>query len=511
MTQAYGGKLRSVLAQNTSNRFKSFATGFTITALLQSSTATILMALSFVQQSLIALPMGIAIVMGADLSTTIVAQVLSLDISWLSPFLIIIGYVLAVKSERGSKGANIGHMITGLGLILLALALLRDSIEPLRDAPLLVQMLDGLRSEPVLAIAFSAILAVILHSSLAAILFYSSMAVQGIIPLELSILLVLGTNIGSSFIPFMLTYGNGGSVRRITTVNLLLRGVLTVVSVLCIPLIVKVSFLISENPAQQIVNLHTGLNLAIAVLFLPFVGTLTKLSYKLIKPGKGNRSDNGTMYLDETALDKPTIALAGAARETLRMADLVENMTEQVFEAMKAHNQALLNEVKERDNKLNELFGTIKIFLARLKHDALNSEETLQVQRILTFATNLEHCGDIIKHSLYDTVHQKIEAQDLFSPEGWEEIKTFHKAVVDNMQIAQSVFISQSIQLAGEMIETKKRLKHVEFDSRRKHFNRLSQQQPQTLATSGIHVDLMRDLGRINSYMTAIAYETMNG
>jgi phosphate:Na+ symporter len=510
MTQAYGGQLRGFLAQGTSNRFRSFLSGMGLTMLTQSSTATILMTLSFARQSLIGLPAALALILGADLATTLVAQVLSLDVSWISPILLIIGYVTAARSERGSKGANIGHMITGVGLVLLSLTLLREAVDPLRDAPLLIEMLEGLGSEPALAVLFSAILAWILHSSLATILFYSAMAFEGIISPELGVLLVLGANIGSAFIPFLLTYQDGPIVRRITTLNLIMRSIVLLGLVPFVPLIIDISSLITDEAGRQIVNMHTGFNLVICLIYLPFVQILAKIAYKHLqnKASTGNESD--IMYLDENALDKPTIALAGAARETLRMADIVETMTKQSFEAMKNHDEKLLRRARESDQKLDVLFDKIKLFLSRLKHDGLSAEETAQVRRILAFATNLEHCGDLIENSLTDLVEKKIASKESFSPEGWEEIRTFYEAVIENMHTAQSVFISQSTKLAGELIEAKKHLKQVEFESRRKHFNRLSEKQPQSLATSSIHIDLVRDLGRLNSYMTAIAYETMN-
>jgi len=168
-----------------------------------------------------------------------------------------------------------------------------------------------------------------------------------------------------------------------------------------------------------------------------------------------------------------------------------------------------LLQAQNTDNQLDDLFGKIKLYLSRLKHDTLTESEMAQMEKTMAFATNLEHCGDLIQHSMADTIQKKIKAREHFSEEGWKEIKEFYKAVINNMHTAQSVFISHSQQLAGEMIETKKQLKQSEFKSRRQHFNRLSNQQPQAIATSSIHIDLMRDLGRINSYITSVAYETL--
>lgn len=482
-----------------------------MTALLQSSTATILMTTSFVRQSMIGLAAAIAIVLGADLSTTLIAQVLSFDLSWLSPFLIITGFITQKRGAVGGKLRSMGSMIVGLGLILLSLSLLREAMAPLNSSPVLVQMLEGLKSEPILAILFSIALTFLMHSSLATILFYAAMASQGIIDLHLGILLVLGANIGSSLIPFAATYADGAIVRRVTVMNIMMRTAIVAIALALLGVIESISLQVSDSPARQIVNLHMGFSIIVTLVFLPIVPWVTRLGYKIMRDTPKDTSVFRAMYLDENALDKPTIALAGAARETLRMADLVQGMTEKAFSALKDNNATLLEEARETDQKLDTLFNTIKLYLTRLHHDALSTDEKQQVSQIMAFSLNLEHCGDLIQHTMSDTIMKRIETQDDFSPEGWLEIKGFYEAVMENMQIAQSVFISQSTKLASEMIETKKRLKHVEFESRRKHFNRLSEKQPQSLATSAVHVDLMRDLGRINSYMTAIAYETMNG
>lgn len=508
ITNAFGGNLRAILSSSTRNRFTAFGTGFGITALLQSSTATALMTTSFVKNAQISLTAAIAITIGADLSTTIVAQILIFDLSLLPPMLLICG--TAALTRDNTKTKAIGNALIGLGLILISLSMIRDITEPLKDSHLLVEILQGLSKEPPLAIIFSAILTWLMHSSLATVLFFAALTSQGIITLPLALLFVLGANIGGAFIPYIATYKEGTAVKRLTTLSLIMRGIVIVLAYPLIPLAESLITQITADPARQIVIAHTGFNVILVILFLPLTHILTKLGYALIKENISTQSNRDSYYLDESTLDKPTIALASAMRETLRMADLVETMTDQVFSAIKQNDQQLLEQAQGKDNQLDDTFRAIKLFLTRLKHDTLTEGETAQMEKIMAYATNLEHCGDLIQHSMSDTVKKKIATRDKFSDEGWKEIKDFYKAVIANMQTAQSVFISSSIELAGEMIETKKQLKQTEFKSRRQHFNRLSKQEPRSLATSTIHIDLMRDLGRINSYVTSVAYETLN-
>ncbi len=507
--QHFGGELRNVLSYSTKNRIKSFLTGLGVTALTQSSTTTILMTSNFLDKKMIGLAAALTVTIGADLSTTIIAQILTFDLSWLSPALLAGGLFLSSKSR--TKTAAIGQCFIALGLALLALTLIREASEPLKDSELLVEILESLQQDPVFAVLFAAALTYVLHSSLATVLFFASLAGQGVLALDLSLYLILGANLGSSLVPFVATYKDGTEKRRLTVGNIIMKVCCVALLWFLLPFCVEQLNAFTDDRARQVVIAHTGFSVVLAVLFLPLVTPMKHLMIKLI-PNTPNKEgdENGILYLDENSMGRPSVMLAAATRETLRMADLIETMLIKAFNAIKDNDALLLEEARVTDTLIDRIFRTIKDHLTQLDHDQLTAKEEVQYDAILSFSTHLEHCGDVMQHSMSKTIEKRINSKDMFSPEGWGEIKGFYKTVVANIETAQSVFISRSVELAEEMIRTKKELKRIELESRRNHFNRLSRRLPQTLATSDIHIDLMRDLGRINAYLTSVAYDTLN-
>lgn len=502
--------MRTILSQSTSNRMMAFCTGFGVTALLQSATATTLMTASFVAKNMMSLRAAIAIVIGADLSTTILAQILSFDLRWLAPALFIIGASLNLRKNANNTTRAVGQVIVGLGLVLLALSLIRSAALPLQSSAILQAILSSLKSDPAMAVLFSTLLTVLIHSSLATVLFFASLASQNILDLHLGLYLIVGANIGGSLIPYLATYKDGIEKKRLMVANIAMRFTVALIILAGhLPLIAQLEHYIPDT-TRALVALHTGFNLLLAALFLPFVATLSHQMTRLFKSPKRSSKSKTQSYLDESHLDRPSLALSSAVRETLRMADLIQEMTEKSFSALKTNDKSLLTVANKLDNQLDQIFKRVTFFLTRLNQDTLTQEESAQYERIMSFATNLEHSGDIVQHSLSKTIAKKIKIQENFSDAGWQEIKSFYMQVMANIKTSQSVFISQSLELSEDLIRAKKHLKEVELISRRNHFNRISEKNPYSIVTTGVHIDLMRDLGRINSYVTSVAYETLN-
>ncbi len=453
---------------------------------------------------------AIAVIIGADLSTTLVAQILTFDLSLLSPILIIAGTVMRISEKNTGRSKHIARALIGLGLMLLSLTMIREISEPLKHSEVLPLLLAPLQNEPILAIAFAALFTWLVHSSLAIVLVFAALASAGIIPLGLGLYLILGANLGGALIAYSATYSDGAKVRRITSANLFMRCTTLIIFVPFLDLISEQLTALEHDPARQIVHFHTGFNLALAIIFLPLSGIIAQKFDKLMPEPAKPTGDNAPLYLDEGQLDKPTIALASASRETLRLADLVQEMLEQTLQAMKHNDEKLAQRTRSTDKKVDTIYREIKSYLTRLKHEQLSVIEAARYEQIITFATNLEHCGDIIEKSLIALVSKKIKHQENFSHDGWHEIKDFHASVLKNCQTAQSIFLSQSTELATELIDEKKGMRHAELESSRQHFKRLRQGEPQTIATSSIHLDILRDLRRINSYITSLAYTILD-
>jgi phosphate:Na+ symporter len=506
-SRAYGENLRQVISAGTKNRLTAFASGAIVTALLQSSTASTLITLSFVKKGFMTVTAALAVIIGADVATTFVAQVLTFDLHWLSPVLISSGVVVFSFYEHGGRTRHIARVMIGLGLMLLSLSLIREISQPLKTSDVLPLILRPLESETGLAIVFGALFTWAVHSSLATILLFATLVGHGVISMHLGFTLVLGANLGSAFIPFLATIGDGPRVRRITVGNLVMKATIIFILAPFIPLVME--FLIAYAPGaedRQLVNFHTVFNLILGVIFLPLAKIFAHLLIKIFPERQNGKDGNAPAYLDSTALDTPVIALAGAARETLRMAEIVERMLEKTITAFEKNDDNLIASIRAMDDRVDRLNQEIKFYLTKLSQESFEPNEANRYIQILTFSTNLENCGDVIDKSLMDIAMKKIRKQEKFSEKGFAEIRGFHETVLQNLRLAQNIFLSGDAQLARRLVENKRTIRQAEMDSSRSHFGRLREGLSQSVATSDLHLDIIRDLRRINSYITSVAY-----
>ncbi|MFQ5972305.1 MAG: Na/Pi cotransporter family protein, partial [Alphaproteobacteria bacterium] len=323
VTRAFGAALRRYLANSTRNRFAGFGVGLGVTGLLQSSTATALIISSFASRALIPAAAAFAVMLGADVGTTLVAQVLSFDLSSLVPVLLIVGVISFMTAKVGRR-RHLGRAAVGLGLMLLSLRLIVGASEPVRESAVLEAIITPLSNEPWLALVIAAAVAWLAHSSLAIVLLIMSLAATSVIPLILAFTLVLGANIGGAIAPVALTFGGDALARRVPVGNLIMRLTGGLIALPLIGVVAPLLASVESEPARQIANFHTMFNLSLAIVFLPLVDLVSRLS-ALLLPGT-EKADDATRprYLDPAALDMPSVALGSAARETLRMGDTVE-------------------------------------------------------------------------------------------------------------------------------------------------------------------------------------------
>ncbi len=506
-TRAYGTSLRKFVARGTQNRFLACASGIGVTALLQSSTATALLLISFVKTNRIPLTVALAVIIGSDIATTLVAQVLVFDLSWLSPALLILGIIGHMRYEHGGRKRHLFRVMIGLGLMLLSLSLIKQASAPLSASETLPLILGPLQSDPITAIVFSAILTWVLHSSLAAVLLFATLATNNIVDLQLGALLILGANLGGAFIAFVATYKDGTTARRITTGNIIMRCSMVVLFYIFMGAALEFLTQYNLSTARHMVNLHLLFNIVLALIFLPTVHWVAQLCEKLLPEAKNApKPAYEPLYLDDKNLATPVIALASAARETLRMAEMVQEMLENTIEAFKQNDNRLANKISEDDDTIDRLYGKIKLYMTRLTQEALDPKESDRYLQIITYATNLEHIGDIIDKSLMNLAKKKIKNKERFSEEGWKEIKNFHDQIAENMRTAQNIFLSEDPALAQQLVDQKKDVSAAERASSAHHFDRLREGLPETIATSSLHLDIIRDYRRINSYITSVAY-----
>ncbi len=505
VTRAYGGSLRRALAAGTRNRFSAFGVGLGVTALLQSSTATALMVTSFASRDLIATAPALAIMLGADVGTSLVAQVLSLDLTWLSPMLILVG-VVAFSSSKVTRRRDLGRVAIGLGLMLLALSQIVTVSAPIRDSAVVGELVAGLAGEPVIALLVGVLLTWLAHSSLAMVLLVISLASSGIVPLNLAMVLVLGANLGSAIPAIVATLGEPPRARRVPLGNLIFRlvGVLAVLPV--IDLVVPYLERLEPAAARQVADFHTAFNLALAVFFIGLTRTVAALCARLLPGARISEDPRRARYLDPGVIDNPSLALTAAARETLRMGDFVETMFEKSLTVFRDDDRKLMAEVEHMDDTIDSLDEQIKLYLTDVSRHPLGDAESRRCVDIITFTTNLEHVGDIIDKNLMELAAKKIRKKISFSDAGLAEITRLHRSVAESLRLALSLFMSQEIDLARRLVAEKVTVRNMVQALSENHFDRLREGQAETIESSSLHLDVLRDLKRIHSHLSSVAY-----
>lgn len=511
VTRAFGVQLRKIISVATKNRVTAMLAGVGVTALLQSSTATTMIISSFAGQGLIATTAALAVVLGADVGTTIVAQVLTFDLSWLSPVLMVAGYIFYSGKEQAATRRQIGRILIGLALMLLALATIKLAAVPLKTSETLPLILAPLDTDPILAVLVGVILTWVFHSSLAIVLLLMSMVGAEVIPIHLALMMVLGANIGNVIAPLMSSLKDPPQAARIPAGNLIMRltGVFLVLA--SFRFLIPHLHYLGETDVSVVINFHMAFNIFVAILFLPFLDGVTRIVTLAIPEKQNNQDDQSKpKYLDDRVLDTPTVALTNAAREVLRLADMTDQMLQLVWQSFQKNELSTFDKIRDIDGIVDRLYRLLKSYLVRITQETMNDVEGKRHFQILTFATNIEHVGDIIDRNLIPLAEKRVRAKVDFSADGKKELDNLFQLVIDSVRLAQTVFISGDARLARQLVEDKAMIKLAERNASVNHLGRLQRGVPETMATSDLHMDIIRDLRRINSLMTAIAYPILD-
>ena len=503
--RVFGENLRGVLAKSFNNRFTAALAGVGVTSLVQSSTATCLIVASFVGSGLVGTTAALAVMLGADVGTAVMALVFSFDLSWLSPLLIFVGVVMFISQQNGSSG-RVGRILIGLGLITLALQLIVAATRPLTEAPAVRALLVALPKEVILDIVVGAALAVLSYSSLAIVLLTATLASQGMLPTGVALGLVLGANVGSGVLAVLVTSGAKAEVRRLPLGNLMFK---VVGALLVIPFIGEVHRLLQETQMevhQQVVIFHLGFNIMLALIFIGFTGVVARLVERwLPRIVQGNNGDR-PRHLDPVALATPSLAISCAAREALHQADVVETMLRGILPVMRDNDLVLAARIRQMDDTVDELYSAIKFYLTQISREALSEREGRRWTDIVSFTINMEQIGDVIERVVQDIEDKKIRKNRSFSDAGMAEICHLHERLLSNLRLGMSVFLDGHVRDAQKLLEEKARFRDLEDEYAANHIGRLQDNTAQSIETSSLHLDLISELKRINSHICSIAY-----
>ena len=506
VSRAFGGKLRTGLATGTRSGVRSFASGLLATVALQSSTATALMTAAFVERELIKPRMAQIVLLGANVGTAVTAWVVSAGIEWLSPLLVLSGLVLLrVKSVARQGG---GTALIGIGLMLLSLQLLSGATEPMRTSPALIAFIGLLDNAWPVALLFSAVIALVSSSSLTAVILILSLSSAGMLTTGLIIVLVLGANLGGAVPPVLASLSSPASVRRVTVGNLIVRALGCLIALPLAGYGAELLAMLPLSPAKLPVDAHLVFNLILAGVAWPFSRMISRLGRSLIADDA--HAEDGPKYLDPQELSTPVVALASATREVLGIGDLIERMLVRASDSLGQHNSAKLGEIPGLEKRVDLLQQEVKVYLSTLGRFGLNPADARRAAVIIDYAINLEHIGDIIEKGLMPQLTKKGTLGLQFSQEGHAELKNLFELTLDNLRIAQTIFVTRDFNLARQIMEVKVEVRRLEKQSSARHLQRLRDARVDSLQTSSMHLDVLRDLKRINAHIVSIAHPILD-
>jgi phosphate:Na+ symporter len=517
--RGFGTVLRRWLGRNLTARLPAFLTGLGITALLQSSTATGLLATSFTATGFIDLAPALAVMLGANVGTALLTQVLSFNMGLVGPPLVLAGVLLFRWVDDG-RLKNLGRVGIGLGLMLMALAGLVHTLGPVENAPLLRPIMGSLAGDPVLAALIAALLTWACHSSIAVVLLVASFAATHVVSANGALALVLGANLGGA-LPALFD-ASSTVARRLPLGNLVVRAVGVLAALPFLPVIADALARIDPAPGRLVVNFHLAFNLTLAVVFLGLVGGLARLLVRWLPDPPAPADPGRPVYLDVAALDSATVALANAARETLRMADIVEMMLRDALEVIRRDDRGCAAAVAQGSRCVNQLGTAIRRYLADVGDEQTLDDqyEGARGQDILSAVINLEHVADIVKNSLVEFAVKSSKRGETVSAEELETITAMQAALQESLRLALAVFLHAEPRDAERLVARKAIFREFEATAtilsvRLLRSAAAASRLAETDTTervaqeTGLFLRMVRDLRRIHSHLASFAYPVL--
>lgn len=504
--RAYGASFRRRIT-TARHPLGAAGAGTVMAIVLQSSAAVALLVAGFAASGALPFGTGLAMILGADLGSALLIQVLSLRIDWLVPVLLAIGGILFLKtSRRGFKQA--GRIVLGIAFILISLRFLRETMEPIRDSAMLPAIADYLSRDFITAFLAGAALAFVMHSSVATVLMCVTVVAIGALPVEAGLSLVMGANLGSALIPLWLSRGLPPCARRLPLANLLLRGSLALVAVVVINRTGLMSLWPAMGPGQVLITSHIAFNAAL-LLLLPICARLEKPLLRALPDDIGAEAAlplHHRSVLDQAALAHPAQALACLRREVLRMSQVLQEMLEPAMTLYTDYQSAQMRLLRAKDNILNQALDDIRRYASELPSANASKRTHKELRELMEYAIALEAAGDVLVKRITQLAEQKSEERLSLTPAGLDELTLMHDRILQNLGLAMNVLISGDVESARLLLEEKGEMTRLHRATRKKHLKRLSTGNGISLDSSDIHLETAHALKEINSQIAAIAY-----
>ena len=499
-------QLRQWLRQSGRNRLYAAGSGLGAAVLLQSSTAVAVLVSNFLSKGGLSVTAGLAILLGADVGSALVSQILLVQQDFLIPLLLLIGVTLFLRNAN-SNLSQVGRILIGLSLILVSLNMIRLATGPMVVNPSTSVIMGYLGRDLFTAFLIGASFAWMVHSSVAAVLLCVTLAGQSILPPLAAAVMVLGANLGGSFIAYVLTWSAPVSSRQMVVANLLLRGCFAVIVAFCVSTIPNILPYLGADPAQQIINLHLVFNLVLVIVALPLVYPVTNLIQFIVTENANVNDTFGSVSaLDPTAINRPSRGLDCAARELLIMGQKIERMLIEVEILYRDWSTISATAITKQNKEIKEMHHKVKLYLAKLGQTGLEKDFARRSMELALISTGLDAASDTIARTILKLA-KRLNTQGVkFSDEGRKEINRFWDRTLGNVQLALNVMMTQNPGEARELIAAKEKVARVEQKLQRLHLGRLRKGLFDGIESSNIHQETLRALKQINASFAMVGY-----
>lgn len=515
---AAGERLKLLLGKLTYNRFFALGLGALMTVILQSSSATTVILVSFAATKLITLTQAFGVILGADIGTTLVVILLSFKkITHYALYLIAIGIAME-RFSRSQYVKYLGSIVLGFGMIFFGMFLMSSAAVPLRESPVAMKAFQFLAGHPGWNLLFATLFTGIIQASAATIGLAMALSYSGALPFEACIPIVLGANVGTCITAALSCFGMGTAGRQVAVAHVMVKviGVAIVFPFLSdfAAIIEWLNGYLLDHAsgfqlatAGKIALTHLSFNIFLAALFLPLVTPGVWLVKKIVPEHAAEHEKFGPQYLEEGALESPTLAFAQAKSEIMRIANIVKEMFVGVPQMFRTNVDfdKLMETCADDDDKVDILEKEVRFYLSRVSQKSLTQSQASTEIAMLTIAGEFEDIGDIISKEIVRLAKKKRRKLSRFSDEGWQELNRLHKLVVENIELTFSMIMHPHEDIARKIIRHEQYLNDLEQELRQSHLLRLHDMLPETYETSTLHLDLLSQFRLVNSRLTRIA------
>lgn len=503
LENAAGDKLKVFLEKITSNPVKGIFVGTIVTSIIQSSSATTVMVVGFVNAGLMNLYQAAGVIMGANIGTTVTAQLVAFKLTAIAPIFVGIGTGIVLFS-KAKKSRELGHIVLGFGILFMGLQFMESVLKPVAATPGFENMIITLGQSPLLGILVGALATAVVQSSSATTGILIAMAGSGAIPLSTAIPILFGTNIGTCITALLSSIGTSKTARKAALFHLIFNIIGTIIFTIVLnPFTNAVHFISGgADVKRQIANAHTLFNIINTLILVGFIPYLISLVNKII-PGDDKYEIVETKYIDERLLETPAIAVRQAVKEIIRMANEAKENLELSMKAFKNNDEVVIKKVFENERLINVLESDIVSFLARLANKEISTEDSELITSMYHVVNDIERIGDHAEN-LAELAQEKISRRLSFSDQALSELDHIYSYTLDALKISILSFESHDINKAQSVLDIEQKIDNLEKELRLTHIKRLNN--GSCTAHSGtVFLDVISNLERIGDHSMNIA------